>query len=162
MNSSLQDRLYQKYPKIFAQKDLDMTQTAMCWGISCGDGWFNIIDNLCSEIQSYIDEPTENLKRYEKYLQGSIEAGKTDDIEYWTTQIESVKSISRPQVQATQIKEKFGTLRFYLNQTDEVIDRIVSFAESMSGCTCEKCGSPARQSKGGWITTECTRCKGEI
>src|SRR5210317_1330985 len=111
MNSSLQDRLYQKYPKIFAQKDLDMTQTAMCWGISCGDGWFNIIDNLCSEIQSYIDEPTENLKRYEKYLQGSIEAGKTDDIEYWTTQIESVKSISRPQVQATQIKEKFGTLR---------------------------------------------------
>ena len=162
MNGALQDSLYSRYPKIFAQKDLDMTQTAMCWGISCGDGWFNIVDNLCLEIQNYIDEPIENLERYERYLQASIEADEQGDIKYWTKQIENMKSISRPQVQAIQVKEKYGTLRFYLNKTDEVIDRIVSFAESMSECTCEKCGSPATQNKSGWITTECTRCKGEI
>ena len=51
MNQRLQDKLYEKYPKIFGQKDLPMTQTAMCWGIDCGDGWYNIIDTLCCHIQ---------------------------------------------------------------------------------------------------------------
>ena len=34
MKAELQDKLYKKYPKIFVQKDMDKTQTAMCWGIS--------------------------------------------------------------------------------------------------------------------------------
>jgi hypothetical protein len=34
MKAELQEKLYTDYPEIFKQKDLDMTQTAMCWGIS--------------------------------------------------------------------------------------------------------------------------------
>jgi len=55
MKKELQDKLYDKYPKIFKQKDDDMTTTCLCWGLECGDGWYWLIDNLCDTIQSHID-----------------------------------------------------------------------------------------------------------
>ena len=55
MKKELQDKLFEKYPKLYRQKDLDKTQTAMCWGMSCGSGWYNIIDNLSATIQNRID-----------------------------------------------------------------------------------------------------------
>jgi len=55
MNKELDEQLVKKYPKIFADRNKNETETAMCWGFECGDGWFNIIDALCSNIQQYID-----------------------------------------------------------------------------------------------------------
>ena len=34
-----EQELIKKHPKIFRQKDLPMTHTAMCWGIECGPHW---------------------------------------------------------------------------------------------------------------------------
>ena len=45
MKQELQQKLYDTYPKLFIQKDLPPQQTAMCWGICCGDGWYDLIDN---------------------------------------------------------------------------------------------------------------------
>lgn len=45
MNLELQNNLYNKYPKIFKNKIY----------ISCGDGWYWLIDNLLESIQDYID-----------------------------------------------------------------------------------------------------------
>ena len=53
MNQELQDRLFKKYPKIFIQKDLSPSETCMCYGIDCGDGWYSLIDSLCSKLQQY-------------------------------------------------------------------------------------------------------------
>ena len=39
MNAELQNKLFENYPEIFKQKDLPATDTAMCWGICCGDGY---------------------------------------------------------------------------------------------------------------------------
>lgn len=55
MNKELDELLCSKYPKLFAQRNLPMTETCMCWGFDCGDGWFDLIDELCSTIQNYID-----------------------------------------------------------------------------------------------------------
>ena len=68
MKEELQNKLYEKYPKIFRQKDLSMKETAMCWGISCGDGWFNIIDTLCSLIQGEIDGSKRDIERYSNWI----------------------------------------------------------------------------------------------
>jgi hypothetical protein len=57
MKQELQQKLYDKYPKIFRQKDLPMTQTCMCWGIDTNDGWYSLLDTLCSQIQWRIDNP---------------------------------------------------------------------------------------------------------
>lgn len=55
-----------------------------------------------------------------------------------------------------QIKEKFGTLRFYAgdNTTDEMGERIGE-AESESAITCEECGAPGELRQGGWLKTLC-------
>jgi hypothetical protein len=55
MKLELDELLCSKYPKIFVNRNADMTTTAMCWGFSCGEGWFNILDQLCHNIQSHID-----------------------------------------------------------------------------------------------------------
>lgn len=62
-----------------------------------------------------------------------------------------------------QVKEKFGTLRFYANSVTEKDDHLISFAEYLSGTVCEECGATVRvtQSKGGWIRTRCLECHQE-
>lgn len=130
MSPELQERLYKDYPKIFIQKDQPMSLTSMCWGIDTGDGWYNIINQLCRQIQWHIDK---NLK-------------KDEDPE-------------TIQVQATQVKEKYGTLRFYYLGGNEYINGLVSMAESISGVTCEICGSPGASTGGGWIRTICPTCE---
>jgi len=55
MNKKLQDKLFKKYPKIFAQRTLDLTQTSMCWGLEVSDGWYDLLDVLCGDIQHYVD-----------------------------------------------------------------------------------------------------------
>jgi hypothetical protein len=53
------------------------------------------------------------------------------------------KSIPCPPVTIDQVKEKFGTLRFYYSGGDEHIASIVSFAEVLTGKVCEETGAPA-------------------
>ncbi len=60
-----------------------------------------------------------------------------------------------PQVVVEQVKEKFGTLRFYYQGGDDFISGAVWLAESMSGQLCEDCGAPGKQTGGGWVRTLC-------
>ena len=62
MRKELDEKLCEKYPLIFKNRHADMTETAMCWGFECGDGWFNIIDVLCGML--YADY-TRAKERYE-------------------------------------------------------------------------------------------------
>ncbi len=59
---------------------------------------------------------------------------------------------------AMQVKEKFGTLRFYLwSETNEMTNAIQA-AEDESAATCESCGSPGTLRSGGWLQTLCDGC----
>ena len=50
MNPELDNLLSHRYPDIFRDRHGDPAETGVCWGFQCGDGWFGIIDALCSEI----------------------------------------------------------------------------------------------------------------
>ena len=63
MKQELQDKLYKNFPKLFAQKDMDMKETCMCWGFECGNGWFTILDQLMSNIQHHIDWNNKNFEK---------------------------------------------------------------------------------------------------
>jgi hypothetical protein len=102
MNEMLDKKLCEKYPKIFVNRNASAQTTAMCWGFAHGDGWYDIVNNLCGCIQHHIDS--------------------TDSV---------------PQVVAQQVKEKFGTLRFYYTGGDEYIRGLVSMAQAMSGVISE-------------------------
>ena len=71
------------------------------------------------------------------------------------------KEVVVPQVTLDQVKEKFGTLRFYYTGGDDYISGLVSMAESMSGVTCEECGKPGTSTSGGWIKTVCVEHGGQ-
>jgi len=123
MNPENTKKLYDKYPKIFIQKDLTIQQSCMPWGFECGDGWYWLIDQLCDCIQSYID--SNNIY----------------------------------QVEATQVKEKYGTLSFYYHGGDNTTSGMIWLAECMSGSICEECGSiEAVTQTEGWIKTRCKNC----
>ena len=65
------------------------------------------------------------------------------------------------QVHILQIKEKFGSLRIYLDNAPEYIRDMVRKAEKNSYLICENCGSPINvTTKGpGWIRTLCKECR---
>lgn len=59
----------------------------------------------------------------------------------------------RPPPRASQVKEKFGTLRWYFGG-DAYDDGAIDLAEEMSGRICERTGRPGRLgSRGGWWAT---------
>ncbi len=55
MKQALDKLLCEKYPKIMVNRNKDMKETTMCWGFECGDGWFNILDQLMGNIRHHID-----------------------------------------------------------------------------------------------------------
>ena len=128
MRQELDSLLCEKYPKMMVNRNKTMQETCMCWGFECGDGWFNILDQLMGNIQHHID---------------------------WKNRKEEVVA----QVTLDQVKEKFGTLRFYYSGGDDAIDGMVRMAESMSGVTCEECSAPAQTHGPGWIRTICEPCE---
>jgi hypothetical protein len=61
---------------------------------------------------------------------------------------------------ATQIKEKYGTLRFYWEgalspKTDALVEEAIDLAEARSACSCEVCGAEGRLYGPGWLVTRC-------
>lgn len=58
-----------------------------------------------------------------------------------------------------QVKEKFGTLRFYTSPTTDIIHWLIDFAEGMSSKICEECGNPGKTGGRGWLRTECDICR---
>jgi hypothetical protein len=57
--------------------------------------------------------------------------------------------------QVSQIKQKFGTLRFYAYGGSERIDALVESAECASEITCDVCGGRGRLRNSGWISVRC-------
>ena len=67
-----------------------------------------------------------------------------------------------PDFAVAQVKEKYGTLRFYVyGATDEQFAAI-SAAEVESAEVCEECGSREHvTTEGGWLKTLCATCRDE-
>lgn len=133
MSPELDQHIREKYPKIFSQR---------C-EMSVGDGWYDIIDMLCANIQNYIDNVADRRKWAIKWND------EVNDPNYdWSDKASFIKREERvvpeliEQVVVTQIKEKFGTLRFYYDGGDEYIRGLEAMAESMTARTCEDCGCP--------------------
>jgi hypothetical protein len=174
MKAELQEKLFSKYPKMFGDRTKPMNETCMCWGLEVGDGWYNLIDTLC-EALTYT---------YTTSIQVDEEDGKRLGVESYNFNEKSSYyfTIEPPQVIATQVKEKYGTLRFYYREEyneeimslietgkypdlQRIIDRysdyingIVHFAETASGRTCEDTGQPGELhasggTRNGWVKT---------
>lgn len=119
MDAHLQEQLYLRYPLIFQERNLPISESALCWGIAIGNGWYHLIDGLCAQLQKETDEE------------------------------------GAPQVIATQVKEKFGTLRFYVRDSSERQSAMLELARELSSRICEECGAPGVLITVGWNATRC-------
>ncbi len=107
MKQELEDLLCERYPKIFAERH--KADTLMSWGFACGDGWFDLVNALCEQLQFATDRN------------------------------------GAPQVLASQVKEKFGTLSFYWRgRINDEQRGMISMAMGLSGRICEQCGKPGQ------------------
>lgn len=60
-----------------------------------------------------------------------------------------------------QIKEKYGTLRFYISPCPEKVSDVISKYEKLSSEICIKCGAPATKVTNDWIMYWCDHCAPE-
>jgi hypothetical protein len=157
MKQELEQQLCSKYPLLFQDKEKPMTESLMCFGCECGDGWHNLIDNLCEQITSHIKSQHDLVDSWDKIEERrKFVPRKSGEID----RPEDAK-VKIGQIKFQQIKEKFGGLRAYYSDGDETIHTIVSSFENLSYNICEICGkfdSTVGHTTQGWIQTVCEEC----
>lgn len=57
-----------------------------------------------------------------------------------------------------QIKEKYGTLRWYDAGATERVERVIAKYEYISQFVCVSCGDDATKVTTGWISPYCNKC----
>jgi hypothetical protein len=145
-------------------------------GYAIGEGWYDIIYQLVSEIDSYT-KWRRNVRAYDLRLDRARDKGRDAVVKFickgkepspWEEErVDDIMKI--PQritekvewIHIQQIKEKFGGLRFYYYGGDDQIHGMVRMAELWAGHTCETCGNKGERRQGGWIRTLCDEHEAE-
>lgn len=169
MREELDKKLCADYPEIFRDRHADMRLTCMCWGFDCGDGWYPLIDSLCFllsanviSLQRDVEHISSAMKEESNKENQSIWAKNYYTQDTLNKKLSELDKAKKAVPVATQVKEKFGTLRFYVDKATDKQYNFITFAEVMSGKTCETCGTTKDvfQTRG-WIKTTCVTCSPE-
>jgi|ERR1700674_78019 len=130
MRRELDEKLCQLAPHLFVDRHASMQTTAMCWGFDVGDGWYSLLEEAA------------------KKLEPLIAAAIAKDPKAWEFGY----------YRASQVKEKYGTLRFYLSGGTDEMYAIINKAVEQSSKTCETCGKPGKIRGRGWYYIRCASC----
>ena len=178
MKQELDEKLCKAFPNLYADRHGDMRTTAACWGFEFSDGWFDIIWRLSEKLEPMILKiKQENPRRTIRFLKAKEKwnhkirtfwidhfAFKKDLFNRIMTWIilKLIFNIDQPEYpRAVQMKEKYGTLRFYMNCETEEMSQAIAEAERESAHTCERCGSKeGKLNRYGWVSCECDKCRG--
>lgn len=133
MKPTLEDKLVRTFPTLYQDRHASMMETCMCWGFECGDGWYKIIWGLSEKLEPICKNLTKKLTE------------------------EQIKMGAR--YCASQVKEKYGILRFYTTFDNDDAEKFIEKAEKLSAKTCEKCGGNGSCiNYHGWFLTRCPKC----
>jgi hypothetical protein len=153
MNEELDKKLVETYPELYKNRDGDIRETLMGFGFEVGNGWYQIIDTLSCALTMSHRSAKDSLEYWKSNL----------DKEMWKGRVGTQEDIDKAQKKfdetpcpvAVQVKEKFGTLRFYVDGATDKHYNYIDFAELMSGRTCEECGKQGQTYYMGWHRTLC-------
>lgn len=163
-NDTFAKGMAEKFPRYFGEDK-------RYGGFAIGEGWYPIIETLITQIDYYTkwkrDMRANDLRKLRaknkgmevliKFMAGKKHTPTNLDIERAEYAMENDIKIT-PKVnwiEVTQIKEKFGGLRFYYDGGDEHISGMVRMAEGWAEVSCEKCGNKGERRQGGWIRILC-------
>jgi hypothetical protein len=142
MDQELQNKLFEKYPDLFSNRNKSRMESCMYWGIECNNGWYELLSSVCWRIFQHETNISERVRVRTK----NDKPNDKSDLEYFPVKFD-------------QVKEKYGGLRIYFSGGDDYVDGLVGMAEEYSYKVCEVCGNAGKPNKGGWITTLCESCR---
>lgn len=155
MKKELDESLCKEFPSICRGRFSSPVETPFAFGFECGEGWFELIRTLFL----FIDNAVKNAQSSIIYDYKSVHK-----IDYMTDlseeQLKELK-IDQISVVVEQVKEKYGSLRVYVQMNrlserfESEIDGAISFAEDWSVHVCETCGHPGKLRGPGWLFTAC-------
>lgn len=167
MSPELEQKLFEKYPVLFRDRDKPVTESCMAFGCEFSDGWYKLLDELCEYI-TRLSNRTDLLKLNK---------------EYHTEENRGFIYLKRPTISFTQVKEKFGMMRIYwsgngvenweeicakvhqddreraVNKYYDEVQNAIDYVEFLSSKVCESCGQPGKLSNKGWMKVRCENCK---
>lgn len=156
MNKELQQCFFKRFPELFLEHTLPPSESCMHWGITCSEGWKNLLERLCQNVQGYINSQHKTVK---SYYESELRKQKENPEHVITIPIYAQSKV--PQVVFKQIKEKFGHLTIYYVGGNEYIKGLVNQTEFLSNYVCETCGDfgpDVGKITKGWIHTICLNC----
>ncbi len=137
------EELAKRWPDLYQKAQVDY------FGVEIG--WSGIIDTLCNLISHKVESAKRRLKYELEQPGNSLDSVKIAKLEKEVADaLEELPTI-------TQVKEKFGGLRFYVSSATDEVHNYIDFAESMSFRVCEMCGAPGEPRSDGWTKTLCDR-----
>lgn len=74
----------------------------------------------------------------------------------WSNLLDVIYDRLPPAVVVCQVKEKFGGLRFNVDEADEELYDFIGEMEVRSFGICEVCGAAGKEREGVWLKTLCT------
>ena len=158
MDKDLEKILVVCYPIIFREYGGDIRRTCMGWGMTCGPGWFKLIDELCNDITNLIgNKDIEVIALQVKEKFGGLRF-------YYTIQSPKLKRESK--IRSFMFSKRLGKQywkivnfrkKIWRTTFEKISDRIDK-AEIESYKICETCGDPGERCGGGWIKTLCDSC----
>lgn len=137
MTEQLFEELAKRHPDLFQKSGTDY--------FSCGEGWFDILDILCEKLNHDAYQSRASIQHY-------LNLGDHDRAA--ESELDLADALDKLPV-IRQVKEKFGSLRFYADGLSDEHENYVRFAEAMSGRTCEECGDRGKSRNDGWIAVLC-------
>jgi len=68
MDANLEMKLIKKYPLLFADINKSPQETCICWGVSTGNGWYDIIDEYCKAVYPVAEQTKDDEYKF-KFMQ---------------------------------------------------------------------------------------------
>lgn len=134
MNKELDNKLVEDFPLLYIDRHGDINNSCMPFGFECCDGWEPLIRELSSKLEPLIQK--------------------------WIDENPENKNFHP---RASQVKEKFGGLRFYMDHATDAMFDLIEKAEEKSEIICEICGCDGTLvSINGYITCVCSKCHEKI
>ncbi len=67
MNEENTRKIFEAFPDMFRGRNMTVRENLMPFGFACGDGWFDLIYQLCTDITAELDKP-ENEGIAERFI----------------------------------------------------------------------------------------------
>jgi hypothetical protein len=126
MDKELNQLLFDTFPNLYADRNAPLTKSLVAWGFEVGNGWFLLLWDLSRKLEKIIID--------------------------WKTKNPEEENFPR----ASQMKEKYGVLCFYVTNYLDEFEEPIHEAEKRSTMTCEVCGrSGELMTSGHWLKTLC-------